>query len=203
VSEYHALGFHDAKQRLRACIAETARHFGLGADWMNAHADVALPWAKECVMTPEHTLDSPFHLTSSFCFCSQQGRTYDPIFYASTQRQNAEPQTIFSQRGLALVAVPWPWAIALKLVRYAKQDPIDCAAVLRLGVAQRGIRWTLAGLEQWIMECCSPMGYAGYQLPQKQQLRQCIQDALNRAFPPESHGRPVARTTSETPLYFS
>jgi hypothetical protein len=89
------------------------------------------------------------------------------------------------------------------LVRYAKQDPNDCAAVLRLGVAQRGIRWTLAGLEQWIMERCSPMGYAGYQLPQKQQLRQRIQDALNRAFPPESHGRPVARTTSETLLYFS
>jgi len=113
------------------------------------------------------------------------------------------PQTIFSERGLALVAVPWPWAIALKLVRYAKQDPTDCAAVLRLGVAQRGIRWTLAGLEQWIMERCWPMGYTGYQPPQKQQLRTRIQDALCRAFPPGSHGMPVARTTSETPLYFS
>ena len=77
-----------------------------------------------------------------------------------------EPQIIFSQRGLALIAVPWPWDIALKLGRYAKQDPINCAAVLRLGVAQRGIRWTLAGLKQWIMERCWPMGYAGYQLPQ-------------------------------------
>ena len=47
------------------------------------------------------------------------------------------------------------------------------------------------------------MGYTGYQLPQKQQLRQRIQDALNRTFPPGSHGVPVVRTTSETPLYFS
>ena len=51
VSEYRALGFPDAEQRLRTCIAETARKFGLGADWMNDHADVALPWALECVMT--------------------------------------------------------------------------------------------------------------------------------------------------------
>ena len=136
-------------------------------------------------------------------YSSAQGSAYDPIFYASTQEQNAVPQTIFSERGLALVAVPWPWAIALKLVRYAKQDPVDCAAVLRLGVAQRGIRWTLAGLESWIMERCWPMGYAGYQPPQKQQLRQRIQDALFRAFPPGSHSMPVAQTTSETALYFS
>jgi hypothetical protein len=78
-------------------------------------------------------------------------------------------------------------------VRYAKQDPIDCAAaVLRLGVAQRDIRWTLAGLEQWFMERCWPMGYARYQ------LRQRIPPALNRAFPPGSHDMPVTRTTSET-----
>ena len=49
VSEYRALGFQDAEQRLRACIAETACQFNLGADWMNDHADVALPWAYECV----------------------------------------------------------------------------------------------------------------------------------------------------------
>ena len=51
VSEYRALGFPDAGQRLRTCIAETAHKFSLGADWMNDHADVALPWALECVMT--------------------------------------------------------------------------------------------------------------------------------------------------------
>ena len=49
------------------------------------------------------------------------------------------------------------------------------------------------------------MGYAGLKPLQKQQLRQSIQDALNRAFLPASgsHGIPVARTMSETPLYFS
>jgi len=37
----------DAKERLRACIHETAVSFGLGEDWMNADADVALPMAYE------------------------------------------------------------------------------------------------------------------------------------------------------------
>jgi hypothetical protein len=134
---------------------------------------------------------------------SQQGRTYDPVFFASTREQNAVPQTIFNERGLALVGVPWPWAFALKLARYTKQDPTDCAAVLRLGAAQRGIRWTLAGVERWITERCWPMGYAGYQPPQEQQLHRRIQDALDRAFPPASHGMPVAQSTSENTLHFS
>ena len=49
VKEYRALGFQDAEQRLRGCIAETAYRFNLGADWMNDHADIALPLALECV----------------------------------------------------------------------------------------------------------------------------------------------------------
>jgi hypothetical protein len=49
VTEYSALGFMDAGERLRKCIAETAYRFHLGADWMNDHADVALPMAFECV----------------------------------------------------------------------------------------------------------------------------------------------------------
>jgi hypothetical protein len=51
VKEYRALGFPDAEQRLRGCIAETAYRYHLGADWMNDHADVALPWAHECVQS--------------------------------------------------------------------------------------------------------------------------------------------------------
>lgn len=93
------------------------------------------------------------------------------------------PQTIFNERGLALIAVPWPWAIALKLVRYAKKDPEDCAAILRMGYSQRGIRWTVSGLEKWISERCWPMQYAKYQPAQKAQLRERLQDALARAFP--------------------
>ena len=49
-AEYRAVGFPDAEQRLRKCIAETAAAFNLGADWMNDHADVALPMALECVL---------------------------------------------------------------------------------------------------------------------------------------------------------
>jgi hypothetical protein len=96
------------------------------------------------------------------------------------------PQTIFNERGLALIAVPWPWAIALKLVRYAKKDPEDCAAILRMGYSQRGIRWTVSGLEKWISERCWPMQYASYQPAQKAQLRERLKDALARAFPEQT-----------------
>lgn len=106
------------------------------------------------------------------------------------------PQTIFNERGLALTAVPWPWAIALKLVRYAKKDPEDCAAILRLGYSQRGIRWTVAGLEKWISDRCWPMQYANYQPPQKAQLRERLQDALARAFPEPHPTQPQLQAQS-------
>ena len=82
--------------------------------------------------------------------CSSKGRIYDSVFLASTYRLSAVPQTIFNERGLALVALAWPWAVALKLARYTKQDPVDCALVLRFGVVQRDsdIRYMLPGLEQ-------------------------------------------------------
>lgn len=47
VSEWAKRGFHDAGDRLIRCIEATAQSFGLGRDWMNAHADVALPMAVE------------------------------------------------------------------------------------------------------------------------------------------------------------
>lgn len=40
---------HDAEERLRRCVGRTAEVFGLGEDWMNCDADVALPLAYECV----------------------------------------------------------------------------------------------------------------------------------------------------------
>jgi hypothetical protein len=136
---------------------------------------------------------------------------YDPIYAASTRQENAIPQTIFNERGLRLVAVPWPWAIALKLVRYEKQDPADCAAVLRLGFEQRGIFWTIPVMEQWITERCWPMRYSEYQPPQREQLRQRIKDALRRAFPrgwpsssssSSSSRRPPQRMASDSHLFF-
>ena len=50
VTEYRDLGFPDPGRLLRKCIAETALKYNLGADWMNDHADVALPMAREYVM---------------------------------------------------------------------------------------------------------------------------------------------------------
>lgn len=47
VAELAKRGVHDAGDRLNACIIATAQRWGLGADWMNAHADVALPMAVE------------------------------------------------------------------------------------------------------------------------------------------------------------
>lgn len=47
LAEYQRYGVRDAEARLASCIAATARAHNLGADWMNAHADVALPMARE------------------------------------------------------------------------------------------------------------------------------------------------------------
>jgi hypothetical protein len=49
VAEYRAPSFYDANHRLRTCIAKTASKLGLGADWMNDHVDMVLPWALQCV----------------------------------------------------------------------------------------------------------------------------------------------------------
>src|SRR6266702_2001645 len=61
-AEYRALGFTDAEERLRSCIAETAAMFNLGADWINDHADVALPMALECVPVRPLTVISVAYL---------------------------------------------------------------------------------------------------------------------------------------------
>jgi hypothetical protein len=45
--EWHNAGVPDATERLKECIKATARQFGLGLDWMNSDADVALPMASE------------------------------------------------------------------------------------------------------------------------------------------------------------
>lgn len=47
VTEWAKRGVHDASERLTACILETARAYKLGDDWMNSHADIALPMARE------------------------------------------------------------------------------------------------------------------------------------------------------------
>ena len=47
VSELASCGMPDAAVKLQECIKTTARHFRLGGDWMNSHADIALPMAHE------------------------------------------------------------------------------------------------------------------------------------------------------------
>lgn len=47
VAELTSYGMPDAAVKIQECIRTTARHFGLGADWMNSDADIALPMAHE------------------------------------------------------------------------------------------------------------------------------------------------------------
>ena len=76
--------------------------FGLGADWMNDHADVALPWAKECVMTLGFS-DSPSQLTFTFFFhLAVNDIRYDllrinatPIRIRSMDQSNSFRPTLF------------------------------------------------------------------------------------------------------------
>jgi hypothetical protein len=49
-AEWQRIGINDAVERLQSCIMSTARHFRLGADWMNSDADIALPMANEYVL---------------------------------------------------------------------------------------------------------------------------------------------------------
>ena len=86
--------------------------------------------------------------------------------------------------------------MALKLVRYAKRDPEDCAAVLRLGSLQRGYRWTVDVLERWLSERCWPMQYSKYPPQQKVQLRERLKDALARAFPESLPQPPLMNMTT-------
>ena len=58
------------------------------------------------------------------------------------QDGNIKLNTIYSSPGLALIGVSWSWAVALKLVRYQKDDPADIAAILRFASQMKGYRWT-------------------------------------------------------------
>ncbi|THH15414.1 hypothetical protein EW146_g5057 [Bondarzewia mesenterica] len=158
-SEYRRYGTRDAEARLKSCIAATAYAHGLGADWMNAHADVALPMARDAY-----------------------GRSYDPIHYAAVTEVNLQNNTIFSAPGLLLVSVSWPWAVALKFVRYQKDDPVDIAAMLRLGHHQAKVRWSRAILEEWVTRWCWPMGYSSYPPPHLESLRQRMRHAIGLAY---------------------
>ncbi|TFY61588.1 hypothetical protein EVG20_g6994 [Dentipellis fragilis] len=165
VAEYRRYGIWDAGERLKACIAQTAQRFRLGGDWMNSHADVALPMARDAY-----------------------GREYDPIAHCSLVPKNLEKNVIYETPGLQLVGVMWAWGLALKFVRYKKDDPDDIAAILRLAYWQRGIRWSRQSLEDWITSICWPMGYSNYPPPHLDALRNRMRHAIHLA-----HGQRYAQ----------
>ncbi|KAI0764162.1 hypothetical protein BD413DRAFT_483165 [Trametes elegans] len=160
-SEWIVRGLLDAGARLRKCIRHTARAFGLGEDWMNACADVALPMSAHPVY----------------------GTTYDPIYTHAIETVNVVQNTLFASPGLVLLGVSWPWAVALKLVRYQKHDPQDIAHILRLGRRTRRVQWSRATMERWLVEMCSPMGYTNYSPWQMEVTRQKMRHAISLAFP--------------------
>ncbi|KAH9933702.1 hypothetical protein B0H21DRAFT_813584 [Amylocystis lapponica] len=157
--EWASRGVYDAGERLQACISATAIAFGLGADWMNACADVALPCPKS----------------------DAYGKQYDPIWTDAMSQTNMAINTIFSAPGLVLVGVSWSWAVALKLVRYEKYDPVDIAHILQLGRRQRGVQWTRQLLENWLVSMCSAMGYATYPSWQMEATRHKMRHAIQLA----------------------
>jgi hypothetical protein len=138
VSEYRALGFPDARQRLRTCIAEIARKFGLGTDWMSHPADLAFPRALEYATTlillsprllPKWADDLILQFFSRPA--AKSGARRAPTTRSSSPRRIAEAQfhrqTVFDECGLALIAVPLPWMLALKLACYTKHWLFHCA----------------------------------------------------------------------------
>lgn len=153
--EWRKRGVHDAEERLQACINATARKFEVGTDWMNADPDVALPFARD-----------------------PRGHIYDPIYHDSKQQNNIDMNTIYEAPGLRLISVTMFWGVALKLVRYKKEDPKDIVAMLKHGTKLNGVQWTPTLMEEWIKALCWPMGYSQYHPQQSEELRTRIRDAV-------------------------
>ncbi|KAF8190649.1 hypothetical protein K438DRAFT_1591904, partial [Mycena galopus ATCC 62051] len=152
-------GMFDANDRLKQCIFETALQFGLGADWMNSDADVALPMATD----------------------PATGAVYDPIHAASIQ--TGEALTVYTSPNglLKLVSVTPLWTVALKMVRYNAADREDICILLRSGTLSRQFHWTPTRLEVWLLGTCWAMGYAGYDHDRIKQIRQRMTEVVAEA----------------------
>lgn len=105
----------------------------------------------------------------------------DPIYNDAMSATNISTNTVFSSPGLVLVGVTWSWAVALKLVRYKKDDPADIAAILSLGTQMQGLQWTRQLLEDWLHGHCGPMGYSNYPMDMINETRAKMRDAIKRA----------------------
>lgn len=180
--EWRKRGVYDAEERLQRCINAVAIKFRIGTDWMNADPDVALPFA---------------HNT--------QGQLYDPIYHDSKQANNVDMNTVYNSPGLVVISVTMFWGVALKLVRYKKEDPTDIVAMLRHGTKLNGVQWTPHIMETWIKTLCWPMGYNTYKPQQAQELRNRIHDAvhhlqkLSDTLPEESSHMALTQSAAQSP----
>ncbi|KAG2032921.1 hypothetical protein BDR03DRAFT_728497 [Suillus americanus] len=180
--EWRKRGVYDAEERLQRCINAVAAKFYIGTDWMNADPDVALPFAH-----------------------NSQGQLYDPIYHDSKQANNVDMNTVYKSPGLVVISVTMFWGVALKLVRYKKEDPTDIVAMLRHGTKLNGVQWTPHIMETWIKTLCWPMGYNTYKPEQAQELRNRIHDAvhhlqtLRENLPEESSHMALIPSTVRSP----
>ncbi|KAJ7044608.1 hypothetical protein C8F04DRAFT_591773 [Mycena alexandri] len=150
-------GVYDANERLKQCIFETAMQFGLGADWMNSDADVALPMATD----------------------PTTGAVYDPIHAASIQ--GGDPLTVYTSPNgsLKLVSVTPMWTVALKMVRYNDADREDICIILRSGTQARQLHWTPTMLELWLTGTCWAMGYTNYDNERIKEVRRRMREVVD------------------------
>ncbi|KAG1769932.1 hypothetical protein EV702DRAFT_1281956 [Suillus placidus] len=180
--EWRKRRVYDAEERLQRCINAVAAKFRMGTDWMNADPDVALPFAH-----------------------STQGQLYDPIYHDSKQPNNIDMNTVYRSPGLVVISVTMFWGVALKLVRYRKEDPTDIVAMLRHGTKLNGIQWTPDIMETWIKTLCWPMGYNTYKPQQAEELRNRIHDAVHHLLmslensPEESSHMALIPSTVQSP----
>nr|GAT57338.1 predicted protein [Mycena chlorophos] len=179
VAEWAAWGVPDAAQRLKQCILDTAARFGLGADWMNSDADIALPWAIDPVTRGQ----------------------YDPI--SSTSMQMADQLTLFtSQNGLLqIISVAPYWTIALKMMRFNAADRADICIILRQGMSSRGIHWTPAGLEYWLLGQTWAMGYANYDPQRVATIRRRMVEVVNEVSRWDPYAPVPLRPSSSMGIY--
>ncbi|KAF9244455.1 hypothetical protein BU15DRAFT_59248 [Melanogaster broomeanus] len=147
----------------------------ISTDWMNADPDVALPFARESVDTAS-SREAP--ILTAWRHTAPKVTLYDPIYFDSKQPNNVKMNTIYSSPGLNLISVTMFWGVALKLVRYKKEDPADIVAMLRHGTKLNGVKWTPLVMEGWLKTLCWPMGYNNYQPQRIEELQSRIQDAI-------------------------
>jgi hypothetical protein len=104
------------------------------------------------------------------------------VHAAALKGTDVDARTLFSALGLRLLAVSWPWALAFKLARYAKDDPADARAIVRLLYWRYEQKYADARtLEAWVVRECAAMGYAGWAEERRSEMRARLWDAVRRA----------------------